>query len=126
MTENTTIARPGKISSEFAARLASFAPEQIVCAVILLQTDDAEGAVSRRRTLSEREAVRLAIGQRAEATLPEVDRVLRQFGGKRLSGTVDALGGIAVEATAAGILSLASLQGVKAVLQDQQISGLRR
>jgi hypothetical protein len=126
MTENATIAQHAKISREFATRLASFAPEQAVRAVVMLQTGDAGSAVWRRRTFNEREALRLAIGEQAEAALPEVDRVLRQFGGKRLPGAMDALGGIAVETTPAGIHGLASLQGVKAVLQDQQISGLRR
>jgi hypothetical protein len=66
-----------------------------------------------------------AIRRHAEVGLPDIDRVLDKFGGRRLSSEVDALGGVAVETTAAGFLGLTSLGRVRAVLEDQEISIIR-
>jgi hypothetical protein len=54
--------------------------------------------------------------------LAEIDRPLTHFGGKRLALGVNALGSVPVESTPDGITALASLDSVKAILEDQPIS----
>jgi len=125
MTQETGAPQYTKISREFVRRLASLAPEQKIRAFVMLQTGDVGEALSGRRASREREAVLQTIRRQAEAALPDIDRLLDQFGGKRLSG-VDALGGVSVETTAAGILGLTSLVHVRVVLEDQEISFTRQ
>jgi hypothetical protein len=59
--------------------------------------------------------------QAARAALPDIDRILEVYGGKRLSEDVDALGSLTVETTAEGVRALADSEHVKAVLEDQPI-----
>lgn len=122
MTPESDAPQHHKLSREFVSRLADLAPEQTIRAIVMLQTGDA--ATSGRRGSGEREAVLQAARRQAEAALPDIDRQLDQFGGKRLSG-VNALGGVSIETTAAGIRGLTSLACVKAVLEDQRISVIR-
>jgi len=122
MTQEAATPQNAKISREFATRLASLSPKQKIRAIVMLQTGDHGMQISRRGASSEREAVLRANRQQVESALPDIDHVLHQFGGKRLSSDLDALGGISVETTVAGIRSLTSLDRVKAVLEDQGIS----
>jgi hypothetical protein len=52
----------------------------------------------------------------------EIDRVLARFGGRGLAERVDALGGLPVETTPAGVRALAATEGVKAILENQTVS----
>jgi hypothetical protein len=126
MAQETATTQQTKISPEFVTRLASLTPDQKIRAIVMLQTGDAGVAISRRRASGQRDAVLRATRRQAEAALPDIDRVHDQFGGKRLSREVDALGGVSVETTVAGILGLTSLGRVKAVLEDQKISVIRQ
>jgi hypothetical protein len=121
MSEELRPPQEAKISRTFGARLARLAPEEQIRAIVMVHTGKADAAIPTRGASRRREMHVRATRQLAEAAFPEIDRVLGQFGGKRLSGNADALGAVAVETTAAGILGLTSLGLVKAVLEDQQV-----
>jgi hypothetical protein len=111
-----------KISAAFRARLNRMNPQQKVHAIAVLRLGDAEVTPGRRQSPAERQAVIEAMHKSAEPALAEIDRVLRHFGGKRLAPSVNALGSVPVESTPGGITALASLDSVKAILEDQSIS----
>jgi hypothetical protein len=114
--------RDDKISTTFRTRLNHMAPQQKVRAMVVLHLNGHEVAPGRRQSPEERQAAIEAIRRSAEPVLAEIDRVLRHYGGKRLEPSVNVLGSIPVEATPDGITALASLDSVKAVLEDQPIS----
>lgn len=111
-----------KISTPFKMRLKRMKPQQKVRAVVLLHLNAPEVAPGRRQSPSERQAAIEAIRKSAEPSLVEIDRVLKHFGSKRLASSVNALGSIPVESTPDGIAALATLDSVKAILEDQPIS----
>jgi hypothetical protein len=114
--------RDDKISTPFKMRLKHMKPQQKVRGIVLLQLNDHELAPGRRQSPSERQTAIEAMRKVAEPALIEIDRVLSHFGGKRLGATVNALGSIPIEATPDGITALATLDSVKAILEDQPIS----
>jgi sorbitol-specific phosphotransferase system component IIA len=114
--------RNDKISTTFRTRLNRMEPQQKVRAMVVLHLNGHEVAPGRRQSPAERQAAIEAMRQSAEPALAEIDRVLRHFGGKRLAANVNALGSIPVEAPPNGIVALATLDSVKAVLEDQPIS----
>ena len=120
MASQTEKPEPIKISRQFKARLARLGPEQKVRAVVMLSTEGADIATKPSR--ANRQAIQEAIRQATATALPEIDRLLQQHGGKRLAAYANALGGISVETTAAGIAALAASKHVKAILEDQAIS----
>lgn len=111
-----------KIGSAFRARLNRMNQQQKVRAIIVVRLGDTEVTPGRRQSPSQRQAVIEAMHKSAEPALAEIDRVLRQFGGKRLASSVNALGAVPVETTPEGITALATLDSVKAILEDQPIS----
>jgi hypothetical protein len=111
-----------KISAAFRARLNRMNPQQKVRAIAVLRLGDAEVTPGRRQSPAERQAAIEAMHKSAEPALVEIDRILRHFGGKRLASSVNALGSVPVESTPDGITALASLDSVKAILEDQPIS----
>jgi len=128
MTHRKDDPQKAKISPEFSARLARLGPRQKIRAIVMLRTDIAGEASTRRQSRAERQAVIEAIRKSAEPALVDIDGILERFDGKRLATNVDALGCIPVETTAAGITALAASDHVKAILEDQPISllaGLR-
>jgi hypothetical protein len=110
-----------KISYEFEARLKRLKPEQQVRAIVLLQTQNTDPAATRP-SRADRQKVISAVRHAAQAALPEIDRILKNFRGQRLDSGVNALGSIAVETTVEGIHALAASEHVKAILEDQPIS----
>jgi sorbitol-specific phosphotransferase system component IIA len=114
--------RDDKISTTFRTRLNRMEPQQKVRAMVVLHLDDHEVAPGRRQSPAERQEAIEAMRKSAEPALAELDHVLRHFGGKRLASNVNALGSIPVEAPPNGIAALATLDAVKAVLEDQPIS----
>ena len=110
-----------KISPEFERRLAAGEPDSTVQAVLLIATPFREELSSRLERAKRRREIREAINATAASALPEIDRVLAHFGGRRLSEQVDALGGLSVETTPAGIRALANTTGVRAILENQAV-----
>jgi hypothetical protein len=110
-----------KISSQFSARLTAAKPMQKVHAVLLLTPPDGEGP-ARRPTREERQAQVAKIRDSATEALKQIDEILQQFGGRRISDQPTALGTVAIESTAAGISALAASPHVKAILEDQPIA----
>jgi len=115
-----------KVSSQFAARLSSMDPSKKVHAVVLLRRRPKKKGAGKRRSGSERRATAEVIKSEAKAALPEVDAILKRFGGKRLARNVTALGSIPVEIEAGGISSLAACDSIKAILENQRVFPLPR
>jgi hypothetical protein len=111
-----------KISPNLKARLARLGPEQKVYAILLLHTGDMESTSTRQQLRSKRKLIADRIHNAAAAALPEIDKILGRFNGQRLADSVDVLGSLPVEATAAGIMALADSTRVKAILEDQPVS----
>ena len=111
----------GKISSEFAARLDSLAPQQKIRAIVLLNAKNTGKSTRYRQSRAERQAAIKVIRKSAEQALDYIDGVIERFGGQRLAESPDALGSIPVETTAAGINALAESEKVRAILEDQAI-----
>jgi len=123
MQRTAKTAPPAKISREFTARLDRLTPDQKVRAIVMLDIG-ATKAAGGRRARGERPETVTAIRETAEAALPDLDGMLKRFAGRRLAAHADALGCVPVEATVQGILALASLDHVRAILEDQPISAL--
>lgn len=113
--------RTGKISDEFADRLASLPDNQKVRAVIMPAPYLVSSGEGRRVRGEERQARVREARTRTEETFSEVDAVLAETGGQRLTERGNALGFIVVETTADGITAIADLQWVGTVLEDQPI-----
>jgi hypothetical protein len=111
-----------KISPNFTSRLEKLSPNQKVRAIVLLNLESGAEGKTKRLSSAERKAAMESVRQSAQFALPEIDEILQSFEGKRLSDEVNALGSVAVETTAAGIISLAQSDRVKAILEDQPIS----
>jgi hypothetical protein len=109
------------ISRELAERLGSLGEKQTVCAMVMLHTGVNGEAVAPRQSRQERKAAIESVRQASRAMLPEIDRILEHYDGKRLSKDVDALGSITVETTVEGIKALAASEHVKAILEDRSI-----
>ena len=122
MTHTNDGSPQAKISPAFRARLLQLEPGQRVRAIVMLQTPGADVAPGRRRSPADRHAIREAIRQSAERALPDIDRILERFDGRRLAGGANALGSIPVESTAEGIAALASSEHITAILEDQPVS----
>ena len=110
----------GKISAEFAKRLAHLAPGQSVRAVVLPAPYLVDNSNDRVRG-EERQARLREARTRTEATFAEIDRVLAEVGGTRLTECGNALGYIVVETCPQGIAAIAGLGWVGTVMEDQAI-----
>jgi len=108
------------LSPQFQARLDRLAPDQRVRAVVLLHTRGAGSG--RRQSPSARQEAIAAVRAAAALALPDIDAILEHHGGQRLASEPGALGSIAVETTPAGVLALAALPHVQAILEDQPLS----
>jgi hypothetical protein len=118
MSETNQKQEPTVISREFAARLNRLSAKQKVRAIVILQTGE---MLPRRSARQERQQMIEKVRQASRSALPEIDRILEPYEGRRLSEDVDALGSIIVETTAEGIRALAASDQVKALLEDQPI-----
>ena len=114
-----------KISEEFSDRLLQLEHEQKIRAIIMLDTGRGPVVSTGRRSKGGRQDAIEAVRKAAEPALVDIDRILKEHGGKRLAAHVDALGAIAVETTADGTRALADCPMVKAILEDQPISLLQ-
>ena len=119
---HTNDRQQSKISPEFLARLNGLKGRQKVRAIVLLRTAGAKKKRGQRQTPAERRKAVAAVRRSAATALPEIDRLLGQFDGKRLADGVDALGASPVETTAEGVNALAALDQVKVIVEDQPVS----
>ena len=124
MTGRNNEPQNAKISREFATRLNRLDPKQKVRAIVMLRARENGPAPTRSESRESRQAIIDEIRRSANEALPEIDKILERFEGKRLANEVNALGAIPVEATAAGIVALAASNHVKAILEDQPITSL--
>jgi hypothetical protein len=117
-----------KISRPLAERLERLDPERPVRALVMVSAEDSPSAVfsARRPKGEERSRAARALRASAESVLPEIDRILERHRGKRLAETVNALGVVPVVSTVAGLRALAACGHVKAILEDQPISLLKK
>jgi hypothetical protein len=110
----------GKISDEFADRLAALPPGHQVRAVVLPAPYMVNGNGTRVRGEA-REALVREARTRTEETFDDIDNVLAEVGGKRLTDRGNALGFIIVETCPDGIAAIADLAWVGTVMEDQTI-----
>ncbi|KJV06822.1 hypothetical protein [Methylocucumis oryzae] len=113
-----------KISAEFERRLAGHEPGSTVQAMLLIGTPFEQTFSSPLGRAAKRKDVQQAISAASVTVLPEIDRVLARFGGRRLADSVDALGALPVETTPEGIRALANAEGVQAIMENQAVSPL--
>ena len=110
----------GKVSREFAARLARLAPDAHVQAILLLALPALPGS-GRRQGRVEREALLAARAGAATQAVAEIDRLLAPHPGARLADQPDLLGSLPVTTTADGIAALAASEWVTAIVENQGI-----
>ena len=116
---------PLGISREFARPPRRYRRDQPVRVAVVFAIAATRGAGKRAGPRRARSEIARQTRLAANAGLAEIDRVLQEFGGTRLAESADALGSIAVETTAAGVVALATISGVKAILEDQPITLVR-
>ena len=121
LQSSTSKSHSDKISNEFADRLAALLPEQKVRAVVLPAPYLVSGSNGSRVRGEERQAILREARTRTEETFAEIDMVLTEAGGQRLTESGNALGFIVVETTATGITAIADLNWVGTVMEDQAI-----
>ena len=109
-----------KISDEFADRLAALPPGHHVRAVVLPAPYMTGGNGARTRGEA-RQAILREARTRTEETFAEIDKVLAEVGGRRLTEAGNALGFIIVETCPHGIAAIADLGWVGTVMEDQAI-----
>lgn len=120
---------PEKISASLDDRLRRVDPQKTVRALVLLGPGTRAKTHFRnvsRVSRSQRSRTAEAIRADAAGALPEIDQILESHGGRRLADEVNALGAVPVESPAAGLRALAGSRHVKAILEDQPISLIRK
>ncbi|MCP4348378.1 MAG: hypothetical protein GY795_23060 [Desulfobacterales bacterium] len=111
-----------KISPEFLEHLNRLGPKQTIRIIAMLLTKDRKQPSKVRLSPIERDATMKGILKSGEQALIEIDAILDQYGGRKLAPKPNALGCIPIETTARGIKALASLDKVKAIMEDKPIS----
>lgn len=111
-----------KISPDFLEHLNRLSPEQTIRIIAMLLIKSRKQPSEVRLSPIERDATMKAVLKSGEQALIEIDAVLDQYGGQKLAPRPNALGCIPIETTARGIRALASLDKVKAIMEDQPIS----
>lgn len=113
-----------KISSAFANRLAAMASDQWVRVIVMLAPylSGTSGArVQGAPAGEERQTILRETRERTEASFSEVDTVLAETGGYRLTAAGNSLGFIVVETTVDGVAALSRLTWVGSLLEDQSV-----
>lgn len=113
--------RSGKISNEFANRLAALPKGQQVRVVVLPAPYLVGGSNGARVCGEDRQAILREARTHTEETFAEIDSVLADIGGQRLTENGNALGFIVVETTPGGVAAIADLGWVGTVMEDQTI-----
>jgi hypothetical protein len=110
----------GKISPEFASRLRRLEPGHHVRVVLFLETPPLPAQAARQTPDDRRRSVE-SVKELTQRALSDIDRILADHGGHRLSKSPNALGSLTVETTAAGVSALARSPWVKSAVEDQPI-----
>lgn len=110
-----------KISPQFAARLERLKPGDKVRAIVMLKTANTLLASKKRPTKKARRATLKQTRESVANILPDIDRILKQYHGRRLESEINALSAVPVITTAAGIDALTGSEHVRAILEDQTL-----
>jgi hypothetical protein len=114
-----------KISSGFASRLAAMRSDQWV-RVILMPAPYLARSSGERPSAEERQTILRETRDRTAASFSEVDGVLAQTGGHRLTDAGNGLGFIVVETTVDGVAALSRLPWVGSLMEDQSVRPVER
>lgn len=123
-TQEQNIADRSKISPEFAGRLTSLAPQDKIRVIVLLQTPITNDASQNRLSRAERGVVMKNIRQSSSEALKRINKIIKDFEGRKLTKQVNSLGSIPIEITVAGVDALAESDAVRFIIEDQGISPL--
>lgn len=111
-----------KISPEFAARLNSYPPTAKVKVIVLLESTKPQITNnSQRQNRLERKAAIKVMQDSVKQSWQIVDRLIKDFDGKKLATNPDAFGAIPIEINLPGIQALVSSDAVKAIIENQKI-----
>ena len=110
-----------KISSEFSDKLDRLDPKEKVRIVLMLFKSEGKKITPRKSRIERKNAMN-SILESSKKAVPEIDKILKRYGGEKLASSPDVLGSIPVETTVAGVNALARLKDVKAIVEDQPIS----
>ncbi|MDJ0901410.1 MAG: hypothetical protein QNJ55_21640 [Xenococcus sp. MO_188.B8] len=113
-----------KISPQFAARLKNYSPEQKVRVIVLLKSNNNIADNSQRQSRLARKAAIQAMQQSVQQAAQEIDRIIQDYGGKKLAKQPNILGTIPIEITPPGIQALALSDSVKAIIENQKIHSI--
>ncbi len=113
-----------KISPQFAARLKNYSPEQKVRVIVLLKSNNNIADNSQRQSRLARKAAIKAMQNSVTQAAQKIDRIIKDYGGKKLDEQPNVLGTINVEITPAGIHALALSDAVKAIIENQKIHSI--
>ncbi len=111
-----------KISPEFDRRLRTLGPADRVQALLLLKVPGAPRRPGARTSTAERARIAGTIALAGERAVPEIDRILKDHGGRRLAEHASVLRSLPVETTPAGLRALAASGRVRAIIEDQPIA----
>jgi hypothetical protein len=109
---------PAKISEVFRRRLDSADEKTPLRAVVLLAMTPSQGTGRRQ----DRRAAVQAVHESARSAMQQLASLMAHGGGRWLADEPDALGSIAIEALPKTLLSLASSEHVRGILEDQPVS----
>lgn len=110
------------ISREFAERLKDYERDAVVRAAVILNASASRRVSKEPGIRTSRQELIRDTRAAASSVIREIDKVLEKYGGHRLAESVNALGSIPVETTAAGIRALGNIKHIKAILEDQPVS----
>ena len=109
-----------KIGGQFPDRIQAGGDGCVFRAVVLLNVPATPPRTQRITPHQRAERVR-EVTARAAELLPDVDALLQQHQGQRLSTAPDLFGAVVVETTGAGIRALAASDAVRAIMEDQPV-----
>lgn len=104
-----------------ANRFAKNKPGQTVAVLVALNLEVPDVSSRDRNLMTRRSRVVRCLAKASRPALTEIDRILDQYGGRRLA-KVSALGTVPVQVKPAGVSALAKSKFVKAVLHDQPVT----
>jgi hypothetical protein len=116
------LSNQGKISSEFAHRLSKLNPHQVVRVLVLLNVKNNINLLSNSQKFSDNHISAVKnISNLEKQAINGIHKILQDNDGKLLAEHFNLLGSIPIETTVAGVYELATLDAVKAVIEDQEI-----